>query len=142
VVGNQIGNLIPNPSFGHNLCFKCSNESCEPILDIYVSRTFQWYKELFNPMGFDPCNCFLKIRNSVETPTPKVGGHLGVWKFIPSHSLTLLGTWNVTLKLPSWAAPLQALALVTNPRLGLWHIPYLLQKHLLSKKIHKWGVKL
>jgi hypothetical protein len=34
MVRNQIGNLTPGPSFGHNLCFKCPNESCEPILDI------------------------------------------------------------------------------------------------------------
>jgi len=40
---SQINTLIPDPSFGHNLCFKYSNESCEPILDIYVSRFFQWY---------------------------------------------------------------------------------------------------
>jgi hypothetical protein len=39
VVGNQIGNLTPNPSFGHNLCFRFSNGSCKPILDIYVPRT-------------------------------------------------------------------------------------------------------
>jgi len=31
-----------------------SNESCEPILDIYVSRFFQLYKEHFNPISFDP----------------------------------------------------------------------------------------
>jgi hypothetical protein len=40
VVGNQIGNLTPNLSFGHNLCFEYPNGSCEPILDIYVPRTF------------------------------------------------------------------------------------------------------
>jgi hypothetical protein len=34
VVGNQIANLTPGPSFGYNLCFKCPNGSCEPILDI------------------------------------------------------------------------------------------------------------
>jgi len=34
MVKNQIGNLTHGPSFGHNLCFKCPNESCEPILDI------------------------------------------------------------------------------------------------------------
>jgi len=32
--GSQIGTLTPNPSFGHNLCFKYSNGSCKPILDI------------------------------------------------------------------------------------------------------------
>jgi hypothetical protein len=34
VVRSQIGNLIPNPSFGHNLCFKYSNGPCKFILDI------------------------------------------------------------------------------------------------------------
>ncbi len=34
VVKSQIVNLIPDLSFGHNLCFRCPNESCEPILDI------------------------------------------------------------------------------------------------------------
>jgi hypothetical protein len=36
VVGSQIANLTSGPSFGHNLCFRCPNEQCEPILDIYV----------------------------------------------------------------------------------------------------------
>jgi len=40
-------------------------------------------------MGFDSCNYFLKNWESIKTPTPKVGTHLGLWKFIPSHSLTL-----------------------------------------------------
>jgi hypothetical protein len=30
VVRNQINNLTPNPSFGHNLCFKYINGSCTP----------------------------------------------------------------------------------------------------------------
>jgi len=34
MVGSQIGNLTPGPSFGHNLCFRCPNEQCEPILNI------------------------------------------------------------------------------------------------------------
>jgi hypothetical protein len=34
VVMNQIGTLIFNISFDHNLCFKYSNEPYEPILDI------------------------------------------------------------------------------------------------------------
>jgi hypothetical protein len=85
-----------------------------------VPWAFQWYKELFNPMGFDPCNHFLKIQESIKTPTPKVGAHLGVWGFIPSHSPTFPGAWNVTPGLPSWRTPLQALALVVSPRLRLW----------------------
>ncbi len=86
MVESQIDN-----SFDHNLCFKCPNGSCEPILNIYVLRDFHWYKEVHNPMGFDPCDHFLKIWKFDETPTPKVGAHLGVWRFIPSHSPTLPG---------------------------------------------------
>jgi hypothetical protein len=89
VVKSRFVNLTPNLSFGHNLCFRCPNGSCKPILDIYVPRAFKWYKELPNPMGFDFYNCSLKIRESIETPTPKMGAHLGVGVFILSHSPTL-----------------------------------------------------
>jgi hypothetical protein len=37
----QIDNLTLELSFGHNLCFKCPNGSCESILDFYVLRAFQ-----------------------------------------------------------------------------------------------------
>jgi hypothetical protein len=91
MVKSQIANLTFDLSFGHNLCFKPPNGSCKPILDIYVLKKFQWYKELFNPMGFDSWNFFLKIQESVKSPTPKMGAHLGVWGFIPSHFLAFLG---------------------------------------------------
>jgi hypothetical protein len=57
----------------------------------YVLRIFQWYKEVFNPMNFDISNYSMKIQDSIETPIPKVGVHLGVYGFILSHSPTLLG---------------------------------------------------
>jgi len=53
MVGSQINILITDLSFGHNLCYKYSNGLYKPILDIFVSRDFQWYKEVFNPMSFD-----------------------------------------------------------------------------------------
>jgi hypothetical protein len=121
VVGSQIGNLTLGPSFGHNLCLKYPNGSCERILEIKVPKYFQWYKELLNPMNFDPCNHFLNIQESIKSPIPKMGTHLGMWRFIPSHPPTLLGTWNVTLRLRSWPTPLQAFALVSGPRLRLRH---------------------
>jgi hypothetical protein len=93
VVENQINTLTPSFFVCHNLCCKYSNGSWEPILDIYVLRTFQWYKELFNQMSFDPSNCFLKIHDFIGFPTPKVGVHLGVWALIPSHFLAFLGVW-------------------------------------------------
>jgi hypothetical protein len=119
MVGSQIANLIPNLSFGHNLCLKCPNGSCKLIFDIFVSRSFQWYKEPFKQMGFDPCDRLLKIWEPIGTPIPKKGVHLGMWGFTASHSFALLGTWDVTPRLPSWLATLQALTLVANPRLGL-----------------------
>jgi hypothetical protein len=57
--------LISNISFGHNLCFKCSNGSCKLISDIYILRDFQWYKECPNPLIFYLYNCSLKIRKSI-----------------------------------------------------------------------------
>ncbi len=123
--GNQgDSQLLMVLSFGHNLCFKYPNGSCEPILDIYVPRAFSLYEIFCSSMGFDPCNHYLKNQKSIRTLTPKVGVHLGVWRFIPSHSPTLLGAWNVTLKLHSWPTPSQALTLVASPRLGLWHHPW------------------
>jgi hypothetical protein len=71
-------------------------------------------------MGFDPYNRSLNIRKSIKTPIPKMETHLGVWRFIPSHSPTLSGTWNMTLELHFWPAPSQALALVVSAKLGLW----------------------
>ncbi len=120
MVGNQIGNLTPSPSFGHNLCFKYPNRPYKPILNIHVSRAFQWYKELFNLIRFDLYNHLLNIRKSIKTLTFKVGAHLGVCGFIPSHFPTLLGTWNVTSRFHYWPAPLQALALVESLKLRLW----------------------
>ncbi len=83
-------------------------------------------------MSFDPYNFPLKIRKSIETPTPKVGAHLGVWGFIPSHFPTFLKAWNVTPRIHSWPTPLQALALVVSSMLRLrqssyWRflVPYL-----------------
>jgi len=111
LLGSQIGNLTPGPSFGHNLCFKYSNEWCKPILDIYVSRAFQWYNFSSKPLSFDPYNHPLKIRESTGTLSPKVGVALGVWGFIPSHSFAFLETCNMTLGLLSWLATLKALCL-------------------------------
>ncbi len=82
MVGSQTTNLTLGPSFGHNLCFKCLNGSCDPILNISISKAFQWYKELFKTMSFFPCNCLLKIWES-KSQSGKVLGNLGV------HSLTL-----------------------------------------------------
>jgi hypothetical protein len=97
VQNEECHNYNLDPSFGHNLWFKYSNWSCKPILNVYVPRDFQWYKELFNPISFDPCNCPLKIRESIGTPTPKVGAHLRMWG---SFLHTFLHSWEHEMWLP------------------------------------------
>jgi hypothetical protein len=68
VVGSQTAKLTPEPSFDHNLCLGCPNDSCEAILDIYTSRPFQGYKERFNTRCFDPFNRTLSFWESRRTP--------------------------------------------------------------------------
>ncbi len=101
VVGSQTANLTPNLSFGHNLCFRCPNGWCELILDIYVLKDFQWYKECFNPLRFDLCNRPLKIRKSTGSLTPKVEplGGVRVHSFIPFHTP---GNMLCDSELPFW----------------------------------------
>jgi len=44
---SEIGTLTPDPFFGHNLCFKYSNGSCEPILNIMFQELSNGIKKLF-----------------------------------------------------------------------------------------------
>jgi hypothetical protein len=111
--------LTPGLSFGHNLCFRCPNEQCEPILDIYVPKTFYWYKDCHKPLRVDPWNRSLKLWESTGTPSPKVGVALGVWGFTPSHFPTLSGVCDVILGLSFGPHPCNPFALVASPKLGL-----------------------
>ncbi len=95
VVRSQIANLIPDLSFGHNLCYRCSNGQCKPILDMYPSTTFQWYKELFKAMSFWPLQ--LRSKNSKVL----LGLQLPTWEFTWEcegsflHTLCTLGSmWS------------------------------------------------
>jgi len=169
VVGSQNwqtpGNSTPDLSFGRNLCFRCRNEQCKPILDIYASRDFQWYKKRHNPLRFDSCNCSLKFRESTGIALPKVGVALGVWGFTPSYSLTLSNTPG-SMWCDSWAssclnsrassspALLQCLcldsrasfllarnlatplALVASPKLGLRHALWCTLRERRAHRLH------
>ncbi len=77
VVGSQITNLTPDLFFGHNLCFRCPNGSCELILEPKF-KIFPMTSELLKPLSFDPYNHPLKIRESTGTPSPKVKVALGM----------------------------------------------------------------
>jgi len=119
LVKSQIANLTPDFFFGHNLCFRCPNEQCEPILDIYVPRAFQWYKERHKTLSFNPSNSSLKFRDSTGIPSPKVGVAVGVRGFTPSHFLTLPGICDVTPEHSLGLHLCNPFALVASPRLGL-----------------------
>jgi hypothetical protein len=119
LVGSQIGSLTLGPPFVHNLCFRCPNEQCKPILNIYVPRSFQWYKERHKTLRFDPWNCSLKFWESTGTQSPKMGVALGVWGFTPSHFSTLPRVCDVTLGLSLGPQLCNPLALVASPKLGL-----------------------
>jgi hypothetical protein len=112
MVGNQIDTLIINLSFNHNLCYKYSNGSCELILNIYILRAFHWYKEVFNPMSFDPSNHCLNIQNSIRTHS------LTLSRIVKS--VNIPKNVNMTPGLHSWPAPFHAFALVASPKLGSW----------------------
>jgi hypothetical protein len=70
VVESQTASLTPDPSFAHNLGYRCPNGSCEAILNIYTSRPFQWYKKHPNVRCFVPCNQALNFWESRRTPSP------------------------------------------------------------------------
>ncbi len=116
VVRSQTINLTFGISFDHNLCFKCPNEPCEPILNIWFLIVFQWYKELFKPLDFDPWNCTLKIWESICDSNSHNGSSLGS---VQVHSLTLFalpGTCDVTLRPPFWPTTLQPPCLGCEPK--------------------------
>jgi hypothetical protein len=43
VIGSQIPNLTPDPSFDHNSCISSLNDQGEGTLEIFILRPFQWY---------------------------------------------------------------------------------------------------
>jgi hypothetical protein len=132
---------IPGFSFGHNLCFNYPNGACEPISDIYILRAFQWHKENFNSMGFDPYNCFMKIWESIGTPTPKVGVHLRVWRFILSLSATLSRAWDVNSRAFLLALAFASPCLGHKPKVKVVTLRLGLQHHRLHPQVAKHGKK-
>jgi hypothetical protein len=126
VVKNQIHNLTTNFSFSHNLFLNYPNGSCELILNIYVPRTFPCYKELFNPMSFDPCNRSFKIWSVHLNSNSQSGSSLGNVKGSFPH--TFLHSRKHEMWLPGFTLGPHTFAspyLCHDPRLGLRHYPFL-----------------
>jgi hypothetical protein len=81
-------------------------------------------------MGFDPCNCALKIWESISDYDSYNGSSL---ESVSVHSLTLfafLGACDVTPGSFSWPVTLQPLASVARPRLGLQQKSYFIIEFL------------
>jgi hypothetical protein len=72
VVGSQTASLTSALSFAYNLGWRCPNDQCEAILDIYVSRPFQWHQEHLNARCFGPCCRTLEIQESRRTPSSRL----------------------------------------------------------------------
>jgi hypothetical protein len=70
VVGSQTASLTPGPSFAHNLRYRCPNDQCDAIFDIYVSRPFQQHQEHPNTRCFAPFCRALNTREFRRTPNP------------------------------------------------------------------------
>jgi hypothetical protein len=73
--------LTPGLSFAHNLGCRCPNGQCEAILDIYISRPFQWHQEYPNARCFGPFNLSSEFSG---VPKDSKFPLLGVWAS-PSH---------------------------------------------------------
>jgi hypothetical protein len=77
-------------------------------------------------MGFDPCNCALKIWEPNWDSNSQHGSSLGSsLGSVKVHSLTLFalpGVCDVTPGSPSWPTTLQPLALVASRNLRLRHL--------------------
>ncbi len=86
-------------SLDHNLCFRCPNGLCEPILDTYVSIIFQWYKKLLELMGFNFCNYILNIRKSIWDSNSHNGSSFGSVRAHSLHSQASLLARNLATPL-------------------------------------------
>ncbi len=62
-----------------------------------------------------------------------MGVALEMQGFTPSHFPTLPKTWGVTLGLPLGSQPCNPFALVVSPRLGLRHLVFHLNCHVMLK---------
>ncbi len=91
VVGSQIANLTPGPSFDHNLCFKCPNGSYKAILDIYTSRPFQRYKKHLNSSVLTPAITLWVFESPGGLQVP----FSGVW--VATSTSLKVGLWHIWL---------------------------------------------
>ncbi len=100
-----------------------------------IRRAFQWYKELFNSLSFDPLQSLSENLGIHRDFNFQNGNSLGS---VRVHSLTLSyipRSMRRDSQASSWPTTLQAIALVASPKLGLRQngIGYKLVFHSYSK---------
>jgi hypothetical protein len=94
------------------------------LLGPILIRHFQWYKECLNSMSFEPYNRLLKVQESIGTPTPKVGAHLGVCGFIPLVSY-ILGSMKCDSRVSFLACTFASLRFGHKPKARVATIKFL-----------------
>jgi len=112
MVRNQTTNLICDHYY--NSCFNFSNEECDPTLNIYISKTFQWFKKWSICTRCGAPNIISKSWNIVEIfQSLKWGSTWECWDSFFHTCENILEPFNII----SFHSLCHALALVVNPRL-------------------------
>jgi len=103
VVGIKLPIWFPTLHLAITYVLNTQMGHASPFYTSMFHELFNDVKNFFNSMSFDPCNRPLKIRDSIGCllglQLPKCELTWELWGFIPSHSPTLLGAWNVTPRL-------------------------------------------
>ncbi len=118
MVGSQIANLTPGLSLPITCFVDVQMAHARPFWTSTLQELSNDIENSSRQGGLTPAIALWRFGSPFGTPTPNMGVHLGVWRFIPSHSLHSRKLWNAPGSLTG-PVTLQPLALVASPRLGL-----------------------
>ncbi len=95
---NQVANLTPNLSFGHNFYLITLIRKCEPIFNIYNFRIFDgiWGTQFEPSLLLSIYKFLTKIQNSWRTIIFKMFFIWNFFGFLSLHCPTLVGVWLST----------------------------------------------
>jgi hypothetical protein len=102
------------------LCFRCANERCKPILDIYVQELSNDIKNVSNHWVLTHALAFWRFgsRLGFHLPSGNYFGSVRVHSITPSYTP---GRCSVIPRFPFGSQLYNSFALVTSPRIRLWH---------------------
>jgi len=119
VIGSQIFNLIPNPSFDHNSYILGLNKICKGILNIYTLIHFQWYLGGSNWCLFTLSTNILNIQDSTQVQLPKWEC---TWESLDSISYILPHLWKCNVSLLNTLNHEHEVRVVTTTPLSKYNI--------------------